>query len=255
VENGPTRRHFDRIALRFGERAWVCEKEKREIFRRAVSSLVKINRGMKILEVGIGSGAFAETIVLDRDRYFGVDISQAMLEKAKNVIPEANLFRGDGEDLWMIEDNSFNLACCRNVLKHASRPERLLAEMKRVVCSAGTVLVVESCAFDSEDRDFFEKITRITEPTQKPYLLIDDFPRLFSEAGLKDINFVTFGFLDRSNSKYLDTFGISEEQKKTIWDLYCSAPKSVREQRKLAPLPDEPGYQLYLNWVAIVGRK
>jgi SAM-dependent methyltransferase len=233
----------------------VSDDTKVAAFRDAVRSRINLQPEHVVLEVGVGTGAFARIIAVNRNNYFGIDISADMLRQAEQFLPAENLTLGDGEDLAALDDGRFDLVCCRNVLKHAGDPDAFLCEMTRVCRPGGTVMLVESCAFSEADRDLFLEVTKITEPSQKPYMLDADYAPLLNAAGLADVHTLPFGFCDRSNSAYLDTFHITAEQKQAVWEMYANAPAEVRERRQLQPLDDEPGFQIWLRWVVVDGKK
>ncbi|MDA0577711.1 MAG: methyltransferase domain-containing protein [Verrucomicrobia bacterium] len=253
--NEDTRDHFNRVSGAFQKRAWVAADDKVASFRNAVATRIQISPDSRVLEVGIGAGSFARIIAVNPANYYGIDISSDMLKHAAEVVPAENLHLGDGENLAMFADDDFDFVCCRNVVKHVSDPPQFVAEMARVCRPDGTVMLIESCAFDAEDCRFFEKVTAITEPSQKPYMLAEEYAPLMQGTGLTDIQTHPFGFIDHSNDAYLSTFHLSDSQKQAVWDLYAEAPESVRGRRQLAPLADEPGFQIWLRWVTVDGRK
>lgn len=92
------------------------------------------NRGVKLLEVGCGSGLIYERIVPDllpNDGYIGIDVSEKMLSIARRRYPEGQFRRGDGYDLEL-PDRSFDVVVCFEVLGHIPEIERFVPELLRV---------------------------------------------------------------------------------------------------------------------------
>ncbi|MFW9976084.1 MAG: class I SAM-dependent DNA methyltransferase, partial [Candidatus Thorarchaeota archaeon] len=56
--------------------------------------------GMKILDVGIGTGLLAQKFLDFKCQIWGIDFSAKMLEEAKKKVPRANLFQVDIRSKW-----------------------------------------------------------------------------------------------------------------------------------------------------------
>jgi SAM-dependent methyltransferase len=243
-------RHFDSIASNYNKRKWVKDRS----FKKVISSLISLTGKEKILEIGVGTGVFATIFGTDLEKYFGLDVSKKMLSQAMKFFNKENLLIADAENIPFLDD-TFDLVCCRNVLKHCSAEKKVVLEMKRVCRPGGKVLVVESCAFNKRDKDLFSQICQITEPHQRPYLLPSEFRKLFRQAGFRKIRSRTFGYPDFSNNKYLNTFNLSRLEKEQVWDIYRNVSPAIKKIRKIKPLKGEPGFQIYLYWTAIIGEK
>jgi SAM-dependent methyltransferase len=100
--------------------------------------------GLDVLDVGCGGG--------ETDRFLdgrfaslsGTDVSQGLLEVAREVNPAVDYRAGDGERL-PYDDDSFHLSFCINVVHHVPPPDwaRFVAEMGRVTRPGGLVAVFE----------------------------------------------------------------------------------------------------------------
>ncbi len=109
------------------------------------ASDIHIPRGGKLIDVGCGTG---NGLIIFCRRFgltgVGVDVSEGMLEIARAKVAESDLpielHRLDGEDL-PFDTNSFDIGINFEVLEHTPHPERMLAELARVVKPGGTVVV------------------------------------------------------------------------------------------------------------------
>ena len=99
------------------------------------------------------------------NRLVARDARHRHLENAEMI----SLVQGDAHQL-PFQDCSFDLVCCRNLLKHCSNPTMVTGEMHRVVKHEGRVLIVESCAFNEADREFMNRVIGVAEPDQKTLL-------------------------------------------------------------------------------------
>jgi len=98
--------------------------------------LVEIHHGSgPILEVGCGTGrtheALMRRLVLRPHGYVGVDVTPAMVERARAHYPQADFRTGDLLAL-PFADGSFGSVVCTDVLHHLPDLEAPLSEMLRV---------------------------------------------------------------------------------------------------------------------------
>jgi ubiquinone/menaquinone biosynthesis C-methylase UbiE len=100
----------------------------------------------KVLDVGTGTGAFIDTLmsVSSCDSFVGIDVNGDRLESARQ--------RFEGERVEFLEmdakaiefeDHSFDVVCTRDSLHVFDDPERVLAEMVRVLKPGGFLLMEE----------------------------------------------------------------------------------------------------------------
>ena len=92
-----------------------------------------------ILDVGTGTGLFAEAFQPSVDEIAGIDINAEMLEVAKASVPSAKFREGSSETI-PFEDNSYDLVFLGHVLHESDRPLDALIEAKRVAKKRVTVL-------------------------------------------------------------------------------------------------------------------
>jgi ubiquinone/menaquinone biosynthesis C-methylase UbiE len=94
------------------------------------------HRGKTILEVGVGAGTDHLQWARAGCRCFGVDLTDAAIETTRAHLAlyglESNLQRIDAESL-PFEDNRFDLVYSWGVIHHSARPERIVAEIHRVL--------------------------------------------------------------------------------------------------------------------------
>ena len=113
---------------------------KDELIAQAISQLCPAS-GHRVLDLGCGRG-----ILLDRlaagfcTQGFGVDISRGTLRalQSESLHPH-RVVCSEGENL-PFPDNSFDMAVTLDVLEHVQNPERVLAEMLRVLKPGRVVL-------------------------------------------------------------------------------------------------------------------
>jgi len=116
----------------------IVEKEK------SLNMIIKERKGT-MLEVGCGEGANSITLNIPK-QYTGCDYSNTRIEFAKKH-GKGRFVVSDGTKL-IFRNNSFDTVFCRDVIHHVGDRQRLLSEMYRVCKKNGSVILVESNAYN-----------------------------------------------------------------------------------------------------------
>ncbi len=134
--------------------------------RRAVSVLNGL--GGRVLEVGVGTGlslpGYRPEVMVT-----GIDASAEMLEKAREKVAELGL--ANVEDLRLMDaralefdDASFDHVAALHIMSVVPEPERVMAEMARVLRPGGTIVMVNHFARDAQDKGALPWLERIAAP-------------------------------------------------------------------------------------------
>ena len=119
--------------LRAPERLAVLEADR-------VASLSLHDREIqRVLDIGTGSGIFAEVFIRLGLDVTGIDIQEPMLEAARKLVPRAHFELGSSEDLPFADD-SFDLCFLGLILHESNRPLLTLQEAHRVAAERVAVL-------------------------------------------------------------------------------------------------------------------
>jgi SAM-dependent methyltransferase len=108
---------------------------------------IGIHPGSALLDIGCGPGGFCKLAVDAGATVTGLDASPAMLEVARERVPDARFDLGDMEHLGYGED-SFEVVTLFNCLQFCPEPLVALREVQRVAKPGATVFVV---VFGRED--------------------------------------------------------------------------------------------------------
>jgi ubiquinone/menaquinone biosynthesis C-methylase UbiE len=92
-----------------------------------------------VLDVGVGSGLFAEAFYRRGLKVSGVDINPHMLPAAKQFVPRGN-FQEASAELLPFPDVTFDLVFMGLVLHESDEPLKALQEARRVVCKRVCIL-------------------------------------------------------------------------------------------------------------------
>lgn len=107
-------------------------------------------KGGHVLEVGVGTG-MALPYYAPHMRVTGIDFSGEMLAKAQSkvtrlgIADRVELHRMDAREL-AFEDDSFDTVAAMHVLSVVPEPERVMAEISRVLKPGGTVVITNHFA-------------------------------------------------------------------------------------------------------------
>jgi ubiquinone/menaquinone biosynthesis C-methylase UbiE len=100
--------------------------------------------GMKILDVGCGTGNFSIKMASQGVNVTGVDISEKMLEFARNRAAQEKLaieFRTMDTQNLTFQDNFFDGVFSMATIEFVSEPDKMIEEMFRVCKKGGPVVV------------------------------------------------------------------------------------------------------------------
>lgn len=106
-----------------------------------------LSPGMRVLDVGCGTGAITHGIALrvqPAGRVVGVDVNERLIDEARKAhgdVPGLEFRREDAYDLPF--DHEFDLVTAARLLQWLAEPERALASMKRALVSGGRIAVLD----------------------------------------------------------------------------------------------------------------
>src|ERR1700749_151281 len=117
--------------------------------------------GGRVLEVGVGTG-ISLPLYSPNVRIFGTDISEAMLNKAKQRVAEGHLKNIEGlavmdADKLEFPDNSFDVVMAQYVVTAVPNPEVALDEFARVLRPGGELIILTRVSADAGVRRFIEQ--------------------------------------------------------------------------------------------------
>jgi ubiquinone/menaquinone biosynthesis C-methylase UbiE len=129
----------DRVYTNGIDRLRSPERIERLEVERVVTLCLDHNEINSVLDVGTGSGLFAEGFFKRNKKVAGVDLNPEMLATAKNYLPGAELEEAVAENL-PFEDNSSDLVFMGVLLHEVNDFTKALQEAKRVAVKKVSVL-------------------------------------------------------------------------------------------------------------------
>jgi len=113
-----------------------------------VISLLNLKENVSMLDIGCGTGwALGQAANANdgKGTFFGVDLSEKMIEKAKeNFRGRENLhfIRANAEEI-PFEDSQFDIIICTNSFHHYLHPDNALKEMYRLLKTGGRLYLLD----------------------------------------------------------------------------------------------------------------
>jgi ubiquinone/menaquinone biosynthesis C-methylase UbiE len=153
--------------------------------REQLRSFVAPRGDERALDVGTGAGTLALALAPLVREVVGVDIVEALLDRARaNAPANVSFVEGDATAL-PFEPFSFDLVCTRRTLHHIARPELVVAELTRVTAPGGHVFVDDQIApVDPLAALELDRFERARDPSHTRTLPDIDFRHLFDANGL-----------------------------------------------------------------------
>ena len=142
------------------------------------------------LDVACGTGIVARALAPKVARVTGIDLTPAMLEKAKEAAAAEGLDNaewdvGDVENL-PYADGTFDVVTARYAFHHFDRPARVLAEMLRVGRNPERLAIADVVASsDAQKAAAFNRMERMRDPSHVRALTFEEWGGLFADFGLR----------------------------------------------------------------------
>ena len=94
--------------------------------------------------MGCGTGEILNAIATDKNRYYGIDLSEKMVNiaKGKNNSKNITYLVGDAEFL-PFEDLTFDIIICVESFHHYPNPNAVIKEFYRVLNNGGTLIICD----------------------------------------------------------------------------------------------------------------
>lgn len=121
-------------------RDWAANEDQQLPTYEAAIRRVGITAGQRVLDVGCGSGVFLRAAAARGARVSGLDASEALIEIARDRVPEADLRVGDMQFLPFADD-TFDVVTGFNAFFFAADMTAALREAGRVAKPGGTVVI------------------------------------------------------------------------------------------------------------------
>jgi ubiquinone/menaquinone biosynthesis C-methylase UbiE len=186
VHNRSVIDQFTKQAIPFSQKSQLSSEEILELMVDACG----VTPRDTVLDVACGPGLTACAFAKVAARVTGIDITPAMIERAKarqGVSGLTNLTWRVGDLLSLpFPDESFSLVATRYSFHHLLDPMAALAEMKRVCEPGGRVMVMDA-APESGKAGAYNRMEKLRDPSHVRAMPSEELLRMAREAGLVSV--------------------------------------------------------------------
>jgi ubiquinone/menaquinone biosynthesis C-methylase UbiE len=151
----------------------------------------RIDSASTVLDVACGPGLVALALAEDAGHVTGLDLTPAMLDKARELQSQ----RGLSNLTWVLgradalpyPEAAFDVVLTRFSFHHLLDPKRALSEMVRVCRPGGRVVVCDVYTTTPEQAAKYDRLERLRDPSHVRALPLDELRSLVQQAGLIDV--------------------------------------------------------------------
>jgi ubiquinone/menaquinone biosynthesis C-methylase UbiE len=149
-----------------------------------------VNKYDNVLDIACGPGLVTTAFAKKAKHVTGLDITPAMIEKAKEIQKDKKLENiswkiGDATNL-PFDDESFSMVITRYSFHHFTEPEMVLKEMKRVCKKDGKIMVVD-VAIPPEKRDTYDHLEKLRDPSHTSACTLEELLKIADKLKLTNI--------------------------------------------------------------------
>jgi ubiquinone/menaquinone biosynthesis C-methylase UbiE len=159
---------------------------------RLICEAARVGAGAEVLDVACGPGLVALALAESAGHVTGLDLTPAMLEKARELQRRtglANLSWDLGRaDALPYPEGRFDAAVTRFSFHHLTEPAKALAEMVRAVRTGGRVVVCDVYMSTPEQAAEYDRLERLRDPSHVRALPLEELRTTLRQAGLADVS-------------------------------------------------------------------
>ena len=174
-----TREYFDQVADQ-----WDAMRQQffGEGVRRAAVAAAGVRPGMRVADVGTGTGFLAEAAIAAGARVVGIDISDGMLAQVTARLAGRAFEARKGDTAALpLADGEVDAVLGNMVLHHAEDPPAAIREMARGLAPGGTLVITDA---DSHTHEWL----RTEQHDRWMGFERSDIARWFEQAGLENVS-------------------------------------------------------------------
>jgi SAM-dependent methyltransferase len=207
---------FARVDEQPDPRAWIAVLDRLRGdplyagYKRRVAELLDAQPGERYLEVGVGTGADALDLAARfQVKVVGTDVSKVMVDEARRrglvdaVLADAHALP--------FPSGAFDGAWADRTFQHLADPPTALKELARTVRPGGRIVVADpdygTQVVNIPDQELARRVL-VFRAGVGNWMLAHQMPRLFAEAGLRDIECEAVPIVVRDHTALDDALGL-----------------------------------------------
>jgi SAM-dependent methyltransferase len=146
---------------------WALNEDQQMPTYEAALRRIELREGQRVLDIGCGAGAFLQLVTGRGGRAFGLDASEALIQLARERLPDADLRVGEMEAL-PYDDETFDLVTGFNSFFFANDMVAALREAERVAKPGAPVVIQVWGPYERRDLEAMMKIAHPYLPPRPP---------------------------------------------------------------------------------------
>jgi ubiquinone/menaquinone biosynthesis C-methylase UbiE len=154
----------------------------------ATAGLANASQALAV-DVACGPGTYTRPLAARVRRAIGVDLTPAMVEKARAEAELAGVtnieFLCADVNALPFENGTVDVISCGYAVHHMAEPARSIAEMVRVLRPGGRVAIMDCIVAGGADAAALDAIERVRDPSHTNTQTLEQFRALFHGAGLR----------------------------------------------------------------------
>jgi ubiquinone/menaquinone biosynthesis C-methylase UbiE len=165
---------------------------------RKIRPLLSLQDGMKVLDVGCGTGSLLKELSRSGKELnlYGIDLSSEMIRAAREKLKDekhVELHEASAADL-PFESNFFDYIVCMNSLHHHADPNQSLTEMARILKPGGVMILTDSFVDSTVRKILSRTVYLLWNEGEVQYFKREELRRIFRSLGYEPVRQQTFLF-------------------------------------------------------------
>lgn len=132
--------HYDELAEHWEQIAESPSKAK--LLWPSLEVMLPDLTGRHVLDAGCGAGDYTAKLVEQGADVIGIDVSERMVQVAKERVPDAKFMQGDlSNEIDFVESDSVDVVLCQHVFSHLEDLTIPLNEFARILVDGGDLII------------------------------------------------------------------------------------------------------------------
>lgn len=222
--NTPLSRHNEAIIKEFAKQApkYSINQLNRIQELQWILNKLPLQPHYQCLDVSAGTGALTNLIAPKVKSIIGIDISEEMLEQARNNSRKLNCvnvqFQRMNAEMISFTHEQFDLVTSRLAIHHWEKPETIIREMVRVCKQDGYVALIDIVTlneYNQRVREKQQKFEKMRDPSHLWMFTPNELSELVKKLGLTVVD-ECFHKREEMVDRWLDLSGTPEQEAKYL---------------------------------------
>ena len=175
--------NYDSFAASYAHTRWALPW----ILSPLSSAISNLREGAIIVDIGCGTGDYIAALSkkYGNRRFFGLDLSNEMLDIARTRCEDAEFQSGNADEQFPYPDDFADMLYCVDVIHHLTDLTTFFGESFRVLKSSGMLVIVTDSEEDIRGRSLSECFPEVLNVELARYPRIKELMHIASNVGFK----------------------------------------------------------------------